>query len=89
MYDKENKIYYVYIIECKDGSLYTGFTTDPKRRFREHKDGIGSRYTAAHKPVKLIHTESFPTRSDALKREAEIKSWDRAKKIAHVKENNY
>ena len=75
----------MYMIECADSSLYTGFTTDPKRRFKEHQEGVGSKYTGAHKPVKLVHTESFPTRSLAMKREAEIKSWPREKKLKLVK----
>ncbi|PJE64162.1 MAG: endonuclease [Candidatus Ryanbacteria bacterium CG10_big_fil_rev_8_21_14_0_10_43_42] len=77
-------MYYVYIIECMDGSLYTGFTTDPARRFKEHEAGMGSKYTGVHRPRKLVHTESFSTRSLAMKREAEIKSWPRGKKVALI-----
>jgi putative endonuclease len=74
--------YVVYIVMCADGSLYTGITTDVKRRFREHKNKKGGAYTHAHAVVKLVHTEQFLNRSAALKREAEIKSWRRERKLA-------
>jgi len=75
-------MYYVYLIECKDTSIYTGITTDLARRWREHQRGIGSRYTRAHPVKRLIHAELHPTRSAALVREAEIKRWKRERKIA-------
>ena len=65
-------MYFVYLIECKDGSLYTGITTDVERRFHEHKNGIGGHYTSAKKVVRVAHIEKYPNRSSALKREAEI-----------------
>jgi putative endonuclease len=74
-------MYFVYIIECKDKSLYTGITTDLDRRFAEHKNGIGSNYTHAKQAKKLVYSESCPDRSSASKREAEIKSWTRGKKL--------
>ena len=74
-------MWYVYIIKCADGSLYTGATTDVKRRFKQHKQGKGGSYTASHKVVKLLHQETLKTRGQALKREAEIKSWSRERKI--------
>ena len=73
----------VYILECKDGSLYTGVTTDVKRRFKEHKNKA-TRYTRSHPPRKITYTENFPTQSQALKREAEIKRLTRKKKLALV-----
>ncbi|MCX6705295.1 MAG: GIY-YIG nuclease family protein [Candidatus Woesebacteria bacterium] len=72
--------YYVYILVCTDGSFYTGSTNDVAKRIKNHLDGRGARYTKSHKPQKLIYQEKFSTKSDALKREAEIKSWTRAKK---------
>jgi len=78
-------MYYVYLIECEDKSIYTGITTDITRRFQEHKDGLGGHYTRAHKVKKILYTEEFPTRSEALKREAEIKSWPREKKLKLIK----
>ncbi len=74
-------MYYVYIIKCEDGSLYTGITTDLQRRFSEHKKKIGSRYTASHKVEKIVHTEQCKTRSDALKRETQIKRLPRRDKL--------
>ncbi len=71
----------VYILECADKSLYTGSTNDLKKRFETHKNGKGGRYTRSHKPVKIIYSEKFETKSEALKREIEIKSWKRNKKI--------
>ena len=73
-------MYFVYIIECGDKSLYTGITTDLARRLAEHKAGEGGRYTAAKGAVKVVYTEKKRNRSTASKREAEIKSWPRAKK---------
>ncbi len=75
-------MYFVYILQCKDKSLYTGIATDVLRRFDEHRSGRGARYTRAHPPKKIVHQEPFTTRSAALKREAEIKRWPRAKKLA-------
>lgn len=80
-------MYFVYLIECKDGSLYTGITTDVKRRFKEHQSGEGGHYTGAKRAVKVVYTERHPNRSSASRREAEIKSWRRAKKLNLVKSN--
>ena len=74
-------MWFVYILRCIDGSLYTGITNNLERRFLEHKNGKGGRYTRSHQPVKLIYHENFKTYSAALKRELEIKSWDRKKKL--------
>jgi len=74
--------YFVYILECDDGSLYTGITTDVQRRFEEHKNKTGSHYTSARGAVKILYTEEHGNRSLASKREAEIKSWPREKKLA-------
>lgn len=75
-------MYYVYLIECGDGSVYTGITTNVGRRFREHKAGKGGAYTRAKKAKKILYSERRSNRSSALKREAEIKSWSRIKKLA-------
>jgi putative endonuclease len=77
-------MYYLYLLECEDGSIYTGITTDIERRFSEHKTGIGSRFTRSRKVKRILHTEEFETRSQALKREVEIKSWPRSKKLILV-----
>jgi len=68
--------HFVYVLCCADGSLYCGYTTDVSRRLAEHNgDGkvAGAKYTSGRRPVVLVHSEVFATRSDALKREAEIK----------------
>ena len=77
-------MYFVYLIECADSSIYTGITTDVERRLSEHKNGIGSNYTAAKHAVRVLYTEEYPDRSSALKREAAIKRLSRAKKLALV-----
>jgi putative endonuclease len=74
-------MYFVYVLKCEDGTLYTGITTDLARRFDEHKRGIGAKYTRAHKVAKILYSERKRTRSSAQKREAEIKSWPRKKKL--------
>lgn len=78
-------MYIVYMLECSDASLYTGITTDVERRFTEHKNKKGAHYTRAKKVVRVVYTEPHPDRSSALKREAEIKSWPRQKKLDLVK----
>lgn len=77
-------MYFVYILKCQDNTLYTGITTDLDRRLSEHKDGTASRYTSAKKVVEIIYSEKQLDRSSALKREAEIKSWNRSKKLALI-----
>ncbi|MBP7805072.1 MAG: GIY-YIG nuclease family protein [Candidatus Pacebacteria bacterium] len=78
-------MWFVYILECKDGSLYTGITNDFERRFLEHKNKVGAKYTKSHTVKKCVFKESSPTRSDAQKREAEIKKLTRAQKLVLVK----
>ncbi|HOU36167.1 MAG TPA: GIY-YIG nuclease family protein [Candidatus Omnitrophota bacterium] len=73
----------VYILQCKDGSLYTGMTCDIERRYKEHVRG-SSRYTLYNPPVRLLYTEDCHDRPGALKRECQIKSWPRAKKLALI-----
>lgn len=80
-------MYYVYILKCKDNSLYTGITTDLKRRFNEHKTGKGGIYTRTRGAVKIVYTEKKKNRSNASKREAEIKGWNRNKKLALINSN--
>lgn len=76
------QIYFLYILECANGALYTGITTDVKRRFKEHASGTGGRYTRSQKVQRIAYTEEHPDRSSALKREAQIKRWRRKKKLA-------
>ena len=78
-------MFFVYLILCKDGTIYTGITTDIKRRFMEHKDSKGGHYTSSRKVVKVLYTENHEDRSSALKREAQIKGWRREKKLNLIK----
>lgn len=72
--------WFVYILKCDDGSLYTGITNDLDRRIQQHNAGTASRYTRSRLPVKLVFQESQPNRSKALKREAAIKALTRHQK---------
>lgn len=74
-------MWFVYILLCKNNTLYTGTTNNLEKRFSEHKNGKGGHYTRSHKPIKLIYSEELPTQSEALKRESQIKSWTRKNKI--------
>ena len=73
--------WFVYVLRCRDGSLYTGISTDVAKRVAAHNAGKGARYTRPRLPVVVVHTERKRSRSTALKREAAIKSLSRAAKI--------
>ncbi|MFZ5764522.1 MAG: GIY-YIG nuclease family protein [Thermodesulfobacteriota bacterium] len=78
----QEKIWYVYIVRCSDGTLYTGITSDPKRRMAEHNAARGgARYTRARQPVELIYVEAGPSRSAVCRRELQIKKLPRAAKL--------
>ena len=72
--------WYVYIIECKDGSYYVGMTWSPDRRWEQHLDGFGSSYTAKHPPKKIVYVEEYEDLEAAREREVQIKKWSRSKK---------
>lgn len=74
------KIWYLYILECKDGTLYTGITDDVQRRFKAHSEGKGAKYTRGRGPLRLVYSEECGSHSDALKREYQIKALPREKK---------
>jgi putative endonuclease len=78
-------MYYVYLLECADGTLYTGITTDLARRLEEHRSGKGGHYTRARSVIRIAYSEEHPDRSSALKREAEIKGWKREKKLGLIR----
>jgi predicted GIY-YIG superfamily endonuclease len=77
--------FYVYILECRDGSYYTGSTDDLERRFAEHQAGIVECCTYNLRPLKLVYTQMFPSREEAFKSEFKIKGWSRAKKQALIR----
>ncbi len=76
--------FFCYILECSDGSYYTGWSTDPQRRCQEHNSGRGSRYTRSHRPVRLVYIEELPDRASAMRREVQIKRLPRAGKARLV-----
>ena len=76
--------HYVYILECKDKSLYTGYTIDIEKRLLKHEQGKGAKYTRGRGPFQLVYVESFSQKKAALQREAEIKRLPRAKKLELV-----
>ena len=78
--------WFVYVVRCRDGSLYTGISTDVGARVARHNAGAGARYTRARRPVRLLYVERKRSRSNALKREAAIKALPRARKIELVGE---
>jgi putative endonuclease len=71
---------YCYIVECADGTYYTGWAIDPEKRVQVHNKGRGAKYTKTRRPVKLVYVEEQPDRSTALKRERAIKKMTREKK---------
>lgn len=71
---------YVYILRCADGSLYTGWTNDLKRRVKAHQSGHGAKYTRSHGPVELVYSEELADKAEALKREYAIKQLTHAQK---------
>ena len=77
---------YVYILRCKDDSLYTGWTNDWEKRLAAHNSGKGAKYTRGRGPVKLVYSEQLTTKEDALQRECEIKKMTRSVKLALIEQ---
>jgi len=77
--------FFCYILECSDGTFYTGWTTDPSRREKQHNAGTGARYTRVRRPVRMVYIEQQPDRASAMKRELAIKRMGRAGKGKLVK----
>lgn len=75
-------MWYVYLIECRNGSWYAGITNDLEARYAAHAAGKGARYTRANPPVRLLGSRPFPDRASASRAEHEVKSLPRAKKLA-------
>jgi len=72
--------FFVYLVECRDDSFYCGYTSDLEKRVKTHNEGKGAKYTKRRRPVKLVYSELFETKSEAMKRELKIKSYSRKMK---------
>ncbi|ESV53999.1 hypothetical protein SAG0136_01700 [Streptococcus agalactiae LMG 14747] len=79
---------YMYVLECADKTLYTGYTTDVERRLSTHNTGKGAKYTRARLPVKLLYQESFPSKQEAQSAEAYFKQKTRQQKLAYIKKHS-
>jgi len=77
---------YCYIVECADGTYYTGWAIDPERRVAVHNKGLGAKYTKTRLPVKLVYIEELPDRKSAMKREIAIKRMERGRKTKLIQE---
>jgi len=77
--------WFVYMLRCRDGSLYTGITTDVSRRFKQHNAGTASKYTRSRLPARLVYKEAHGDQSSALKREVAIKAMSRREKLAIIR----
>ena len=75
---------YTYILRCSDDTLYTGWTNNLQKRLQMHNAGKGARYTRGRLPVKLVYYEIFATKTEAMKREAQIKKLSRKQKLAFI-----
>ncbi|MCA9386184.1 GIY-YIG nuclease family protein [Candidatus Dojkabacteria bacterium] len=80
-----DETYFVYIVECNDGTFYTGIAKDLESRVNKHNEGKGAKYTRSRIPVNLVYSETQESRSAALKREYEIKQWSRVEKLGLLK----
>jgi putative endonuclease len=86
--DQKRRLTYVYIVECCDGSFYTGLAINVKERLGQHNSGKGAKYTRSHLPVKLVYVETCESLSDAMKRERQIKKMKRVQKEALILEGS-
>ena len=75
---------YAYIVQCRDGSLYTGWTNDLEKRVASHNEGTGGKYTRSRRPVELVYHECFDTKEEAMRREWAIKHMTRPEKLALI-----
>lgn len=80
-----SKLNYTYILECKDGTYYTGWTNNLEKRLKDHNEGRGAKYTKARLPVSLIYYEEFHTKEEAMRREYAIKHMTRSEKENLIK----
>ena len=77
---------YTYILRCKDGTLYTGWTNQLEKRIRDHNEGVGAKYTRARRPVEVVYYERFETKEEAMKREYAIKRLSKNEKEKIINE---
>ncbi len=78
-------MYHVYILRCRDNSLYVGMTTNLEARIKAHNSGRGAAHTYKHGPVELVYSEAHPTRLAAIRRERQVQRWTRRKKEALIR----
>ncbi|KKR03804.1 MAG: putative endonuclease [Parcubacteria group bacterium GW2011_GWF2_39_13b] len=83
-----NKKWFIYILECEDNSLYTGYSSNAKKRFLTHCSGKGAKYTKSHKPRKILYIEKHNTKIEAMKKERQIKEWPRKKKLNFIEKKS-
>ena len=82
-------MYHLYVLKCADKTLYTGITTEVKRRVREHNTGkLGAKYTRARRPVTLVYAKKYKSRGAALKAEAKLKTLSRAEKLILIQQTS-
>ena len=83
---RDKKMHYTYMVKCGDGTLYTGYTTDVLRRTKEHNRGKGAKYTRSRLPVELVYYEMYDSKTDAMKREYNLKQLTRVEKLKLIEE---
>ncbi|PSL42237.1 putative endonuclease [Salsuginibacillus halophilus] len=79
--------HFVYIVECRDGSYYTGYTTNPSRRLAVHESGRGAKYTRARRPLKLVYTKAYRTKQEAMQAEYMLKQKTKRQKAQLIAES--
>lgn len=80
MMASDPKTFFTYMLECADGSFYSGYTTNLEKRLQAHNKGAGSKYTRSRRPVALLFSEQYETKGEAMRREAQLKKLSRGKK---------
>lgn len=87
MIEESSSENYTYMVECRDGSLYTGWTNNLERRLKAHNEGKGARYTKSRRPVRLVYWECFDSKVEAMRREYAIKQLSRKKKLELIEKS--
>ncbi|MBU7594107.1 MULTISPECIES: GIY-YIG nuclease family protein [Metabacillus] len=80
----QNEAHYFYVLECSDGSYYAGYTVNLERRIHNHNTGKGAKYTRGRTPVKLLYSEKFESKSEALKMEIKFKKFSKKRKQSYI-----